>query len=167
MPSTEAKLAKDVLAALLDLFRFGSLAKATVKLPLSYMLDRYDAKASTKSIESIASAIAAELSDLPDQDNPGSAQSAAHDAVDILQRSKLGPALLVELDLDPERVLSHLLSCGANVVMRASAQRQGFITQGLARIARAVVECAPSLPGVQLAFMQALLKSRGRGTTDA
>lgn len=167
MPSAEAKLAKDVLAVLLDLFPIGSVAKAAIKLPVGYLLDRDDTISQAKSIESIASAIADELSEFPDHDNPGSARSAAYDVLHILRSSKLGPAKLVELNLDSKQVLSHLMLNGADVLRQASAQRQGFITRGLAKLADAVVECAPSLPGVQLAFMQALLRSRSVRPPDA
>jgi hypothetical protein len=167
MPSAEAKLVEDVLEVLLDLFPLGSVAKAASKVPLGYLLNRNDTTSQAKSIESIASAIADELSEFPDHGNPGSARSAAYDVLHILRISGLGPATLVELNLDSKRVLSHLLLNGADVLEQASTQRQGFITRGLAKLADAVVECAPSLPGVQLAFMQALLRSRSVSTPHA
>jgi hypothetical protein len=160
MPSPEAKLAKDVLVVLLELFPLGAIAKSAVKLPIGYLFERVDNDSKAKSIASIAAAIANEISGNPDQDNPGSARSAAYDVVHIFETSQLGPSLLIELNLDAKLVLSHLMASGAPVLATASAQRQGFIKDGLRKLSETVVESAPGLPGVQLAFMQAMLKSR-------
>jgi hypothetical protein len=159
MPSAQAKLAKEVLSVLLELFPLGSVAKSAIKLPFGYLLDRSESKTKAKSIEGIACAIAAKLSVMPDHTNPGAARSAAYDVVHILKLGKVCPELLIELNLDPTLLLSHLMISGEEVLRTASQQRKSFIELGLSKIADAVVECSPELPGVQLAFMQAMLRS--------
>lgn len=160
MSSAETNLAKELFDVFLDLFPLGSLAKSTIKLPFNYLLERGDGETKVRSIENIASAIAAELSEMPDPSNPGAARSAAYDVVRILKESGLGPELLVHLNLDPDSVFSHLTATGSDVRRNASALRWGFIEIGLRKLADAIVERSPELPGVPLAFMQALLRSR-------
>lgn len=161
MTSAEINLAKELLDVFLDLFPMGSITKKVIKLPSIYLLNRFDND--TKTIENIVLAIAKEISEMPDQPNPGSASSASYDVVSILKESKLGPELLVQLNLDSDLVFLHLMATGTKIRQNASGLRWNFIEIGLRKLAEAIVECSPELPGVPLAFMQALLnRSKAR-----
>jgi len=159
MASAETAVAKKLVGVLLDLFPLPSIARKAVDIPIGYLFDRIGAD-HKKTISVVAAQIAADLARYPDHENPGSAKSASNDVVDILRISGLGAKQLVELDLDEEKVLFFLLGAAGPFLKGASQLRQGFIRTGLEQIARAVVEAGPELPGVHLAFMQAMLGSR-------
>ena len=167
MGTAEAKLAKDLAIALVDLFPLGSIGRKLLEAPIGYAFDRGEAARGKQSIAKIAAAVAAEIYHLPDAPNPGSAASASFDVITILKQSGLGPDLLMQLNLDPHLVQAHLLKTGAQILRDASAQRRRFITDGLTKIAAGIVEVAPELPGTQLAFMRAILRSRNGRASDA
>ena len=166
MATAESKLTKDLVKALLELFPLGSIGTKLLSAPLDYAFERRDAAQAKKSIAAIAAAVASEIYVLLDPRNPGSAASASFDVITILRDSGLGPDLLVELNLDVEMVRAHLMKTGQQTIEQASGQRRRYITDGLAKIAAAVVEAAPELPGVQLAFIRAMLRSRDVRASD-
>lgn len=162
MSPTELQIARKLTEIFLDLFPLPTTARKLVDLPIAYMFDKGEARR-RKTVSSIAARIASDLTRVPDQDNPGSAASASLDIIDILRLSSLGPDKLVELDLDTDRVFSSLLQSAGPFLASASSLRQGLIRSGLREVACTVVECAPELPGVQIAFMRAMLRSRRGG----
>jgi hypothetical protein len=159
MGSAKSEVVRKLVDVLLDLFPLAPMARKLFGIPIGYALDRGDAN-QKKTISAIAARIAEELSNLPDHDNPGSAISASHDVIDILRMSRIGPETLVNLDLDEVRVLSFLMAAAQPTLATAGQLRQGFIRSGLENVARTVVDSAPELPGVQLAFMRAMLRRR-------
>ena len=169
MTSDRTKLAKDILDVLVEFLPYGSVGKKLVKLPLIYGLGRLDQRTSVKTVENIAEHIAAALEAVPVQflDNPGSATSAASDVVAIVRRSNLSPDLLIRFDLDAEQLLSHLMSHAQPAMNGASAERRGFIGRGLKEFAYSLISHAPQLPGVDVAFMSAVLKARHGPPTKA
>jgi hypothetical protein len=160
MSSQQTKLAKDLLSVLVDLFPLGSLGKSAIKIPLIHWLDETNARAATQTIEKIAVSVAAELASFPDNDNPGAARASSHDLILILRSSGLNASRMIELDLESDRVFHFLIGSASETLRTASAQRRGFIEFGLKRLAQSLVAASPKLPGVELAFMQAMLKGR-------
>jgi hypothetical protein len=162
MRANQTKLAKDVLDLLVDFLPYGATTKKLLKLPLSYGLSQLDSPTAKRTIASVASDIAASLSNFPDAllDNPGSAASAANDVLEVARRSGLSPDLMVACELDPSRLLSHFRAHCAPVLRGASAQRRGLVENGLERLARGVTFYAAELPGVEVAYMRAMLKAQ-------
>jgi len=157
MGSAETQIAKKLVNVLLDMFPLPPLARKVVDIPVAYLFDRGGAHG-RKTISSIATRIATDLANHPDHENPGSAIAASYNVIEILGSSGLDSRQLVALNLDKDRVYSFLLAAGQPHLSTASQLRQGFIRDGLKEIAEALVESAPELPGVPLAFMQAMLQ---------
>jgi len=159
MGSAETQVAKKLVNVLLDLFPLPPLARKVVDIPVAYLFDRGGAH-NRKTISFIANRIATELAQYPDDENPGSAISASYNVIEILGSSGLDSRRLVALNLDKDKVFSFLLAAAQPHLSTASQLRQRFIHNGLKEIAEALVESAPELPGVPLAFMQAMLDAR-------
>jgi len=158
----EINLAKQLADALLDLFPLAGLSKSLAKISLEHIFGNAERTASRKSVERLAAEVASQIESIPNErlDNPGSARSAALDIVSILKKSALSPERLVSLNLDPTLIEKNLLSAAQEYIANASAERAGFVTTGLRLVAVAVANAAPELPGVAVAFMQAMLRSR-------
>ena len=158
----EIKLAKRVSKLLLELFPLTAVSKSVVSFSLDLFLDNAEGKPSKKSIERIGQEVAANLlaisASVPD--HQGSAISAAADVISILEQSSLSPEYLIELNLDAELLEAHFLSIANEVFKNAGPRRIGYITDALNQVATKIVSCAPELPGVNVAFMRAMLKSR-------
>ena len=166
MHPQNVKLTKQIAGALLDLFPLAGLGKIVAKISLDHVLGIAERNAARKSIDSLASEVVAKLESFPNehQDNQGSAQSAAFDIAGILKKSGLGPERLVSLNLDPLLIEQHLLITAGEYLSSASAERAGFVSNGLKAVAGSIANAAPELPGVTVAFMQAMLKSRDART---
>jgi hypothetical protein len=158
MGSLETEVARKLLDVLLDLFPLPSLARKALGVSVEYIFER--TARSEKTISAIAAQVARPLARYPDHENPGSARQASYNVIEILSKSGLGPKQLVELNLDKDKVFSHLLAAGTDHLATASQLRQRIIREGLMDIASKLVDAAPELPGVPVAFMQTMLEAR-------
>lgn len=160
--SIASSLAKALVRSLLDLSGLPSTARQLVPVPVDHWLSRAGSAAARKSIDGIAKQVAAELVAVPRalEDNMGAARSAADTLLEILAAADLSAARMVELNLDPRAIENALLRAGEALLHPASAERRGHVQRAVAKLSVLLVLNAPELPGVQLAFMQAMLRSR-------
>lgn len=160
-------LLKDLVGALVEFLPYGTAAKKLMQIPINHGVAGWLFPATARpaaSIENVAQAVADSIASIPlaSLDNPGSAASAAYDIVEIIGRAKVSPQTLINCELDPGVMSNHILAHGKDILATASSERTGFITQGVNEFSHGLIAVAPQLPGVQTAFMRAVLK----GTTS-
>ena len=157
-----SSLAKVLARTLLESTGLPATARQLAQVPIDHLLSRSVRSASKKSIESIAKEVAAELLAFPRalEDNAGSARSAADTLLEVLASASITVVRLIELNLDPTSIERALLEAGEKHLNSASAERRGHVERAIAKLSALLVRNAPELPGVQVAFMQAMLRSR-------
>jgi len=160
--SIAAGVAKVLAAQLLEHVGVPSAARSVVQVPIDQLLSRAERKSAAVSLRRVGESVAEELLIIPRslQDNPGAAQAAAATFLEVLEAANLSATRLVELNLDPQLVRGHILAIAGPHVKGASAERRGHVERAISRFCEALMAEAPTLPGVQLAFMQAVLRSR-------
>lgn len=91
--------------------------------------------------------------------NQGTGYAAAADFAEIVRKASITPRLLVDLQLDPQRLAAHLKTVGDEELREASQGRRGLVLNGIVSFADAVIEIAPQSSGVQLEFMRSVLRN--------
>jgi hypothetical protein len=155
-------IAKVLAGQFLDSLQLHQGVRKALQVPVDQLFGRAERAGSRKTIERLAQGVAAELVSFPGalEDNAGAARAAADTFLDALRLSALSATKLIELDLDPARIEQHILSAGSDHLRGASAERRGHVERAAAELAALLVANAPALPGVQVAFMQAMLRKR-------
>ena len=155
-------IAKVLAGQFLDSLELQSGVRKVLQIPIDKAFGRAESASSKKTVERLAREVASELLAFPGalEDNAGAARAAADTFLDALRISALSAAKLVELELDPARIERHILSAAKTQLTGASAERRGHVERAVAELSKLLVANAASLPGIQVAFMQAMLRSR-------
>lgn len=155
-------IAKVLAGQFLDSLELHTGFRKILQVPLDKVFGRFDSAASKKTIELLAQEVASALVSFPGalEENAGAARAAANTFLDALRASALSAPKLVELELDPSRIEQHILSAGETHLTSASAERRGHVERAVAELSSLLVANAPALPGVQVAFMQAMLRAK-------
>jgi hypothetical protein len=90
--------------------------------------------------------------------NRGSGHAAASDMVSILRRLTVTPQLLIDLELNSERLWKHMEEVATPFLNEASVGRAARVRAALFEISDAIAEVAVDIPAVRLAYMQEVLK---------
>jgi hypothetical protein len=161
--SIAAGIAKVLAAQFLAQLGVDARLRGILQVPVDQLVGRTERKAAQATLDKLALLIANELLAFPRalEDNAGAAAAAADSFLASLEASNLSARTLVELDLKPDRIAQHLLLASKPFVEGASAERRGQVERAIRQLSLQLVAHAPSLPGVQLAFMQVLLERSG------
>ncbi|MES2353640.1 MAG: hypothetical protein V4568_04400 [Pseudomonadota bacterium] len=161
MKNEEAKFAKALIEALIGLLPGGSEAKHFASPFLEKVLSANSSNATTiesvilqKSKNMISSF---QLLEKAEGSWTGWGNAIADDLLSIVSRANITPQLLIELQLDPDRLCTYLQEVGAPELNELSGRR-ARVVQGLRQIAEAALEIAPELSSVRLEFMRHVLK---------
>ena len=154
-------IAKVLSRSLLEAVGLPSTARQLAQVPMDHVLGRTERSAGKKTIEGLAKVVASELLAFPGalEDHAGSATSAANTLLDVLASAQLSASRLIELELNPALVAQALREAGVRHLEGAGAERRGHVERAIVKLASLLVQNAAELPGLQVAFMQAMLKS--------
>jgi hypothetical protein len=160
MDSEQAKIAEGVLLAVIGLLPGGSSAKELAKPLLGKLLSVSDPAPGAKVLKERAQEIADYFIALEQagHTNKGSGFSASFDFLTIIDKTEITPRLLIDLELDRDRLWEYLQDVGKHELTDASQGRRARVLDGLKQFADAVLEVAPDLPAVRLEFMRAMLR---------
>ncbi|MEW6343035.1 MAG: hypothetical protein AB1704_20430 [Pseudomonadota bacterium] len=164
MDASTKKLADGFLDLFVEFMPYGSVTKKLMKLPLSFVLDlmaeRSSARQAVDVLSQLANEIASDIAAVDSQyvENKGSAIAAAYDIIAIAKGVNMTPDLLVVCRLDATELYGRFMVAAAPTISGAGPERAGFIDDGLRKLADKVMTNADQLPGVNLAFMRAMLR---------
>jgi hypothetical protein len=88
--------------------------------------------------------------------DPGRTEAAVFDFIEILEESKITPTLLIDLDLDPQRITARLSD--APTLKKASDERKSVLLKVITHFAQRLIEISPRIPGIEVAYRQAILR---------
>ena len=155
-------IAKVLAGQLLDGIQLNSGVRKIVQVPMDQLFGKVDRTLAKKTIEKLARSISDELTAFPSthEDNAGAARAAASTFIDVLQVSDLSASRMVALNLDPIAIEEYLTTKAGPALNTASAERSGHVLRAISHLSKLLVANAADLPGIQVAFMQAMLASR-------
>ena len=156
-------IAKVLTGQLLDGVELQSGIRKVLQVPVDQIFGGVERSVGKKTIDKLAKAVAGELLAFPGalEENAGAARAAADTFLDALRSSELSASRMVDLSLDPVRIEEYVLNRAKAHLEGASAERRGHVGRAVAQLSKLLVANAADLPGVQVAFMQAMLQARG------
>jgi hypothetical protein len=92
----------------------------------------------------------------------GSGHAAVIDLTGILERAEITPVLLVQFELDTDRLYIYLTEVARVNLDEASPGRRGMLEDALRQIAATVMALASDLSSVRLEFMKEVLRRTRR-----
>lgn len=160
MKKDEIQFAKALFDATIGLVPGGNAAKGFAAPLFERMLATSDIASIEQASKKQAAEIRAYFMALQDSGliNPGSGHAAAADFAAIISKARITPRLLIDLDLDTEKLWQYLLDIGKEELAEASQGRLGRVRQALREYAAEILNVAAELPSVRLEFMRAMLR---------